>query len=229
MSTAPTLPLAADDTTDRVSFGERVRRLRKERAWTLADLSARCGLALSTISKVERGQMSLTYDRIVRLASGLEVDFGELFTAQPASVAAGAMSVTRQGDAQRHETDTYIYDMLCTDLRNKRMTPILGVIKAHSILEFDELIAHDGEEFLFVLEGVITVHRPEGKPTRLRRGDSIYFDSGLGHAYVSVGRRDAKVLVVCWQPPIAGAHRESVLESIEERAAERGETAGKHL
>jgi transcriptional regulator with XRE-family HTH domain len=65
--------------SDRSSFGERVRRLRKEKGWTLTEVAVSSGLAPSTISKVERGQMSLTYDRLVLLARGLEVHLTELF------------------------------------------------------------------------------------------------------------------------------------------------------
>jgi uncharacterized cupin superfamily protein len=42
------------------------------------------------------------------------------------------------------------------------------------------------EEFTYVIEAAIEVHTVEYAPTRLEVGDSIYFDSGMGHAYIAV-------------------------------------------
>ncbi len=41
--------------SQRVAFGKRIRKLRRDRGWTLAQVADRSGLALSTISKAERG------------------------------------------------------------------------------------------------------------------------------------------------------------------------------
>ena len=87
--------------SDRSSFGERVRRLRKEKGWTLTEVAVSSGLAPSTISKVERGQMSLTYDRLVLLARGLEVHLTELFGPTQCDEVRppGKISITRAGHA----------------------------------------------------------------------------------------------------------------------------------
>ncbi|MDO9526993.1 MAG: helix-turn-helix transcriptional regulator, partial [Gemmobacter sp.] len=66
----------------RSEFGRRLLRLRRDRGWTLADLSERSGVAISTISKAERGVMALTYDRMAQLADGLDIDMTELFTTE---------------------------------------------------------------------------------------------------------------------------------------------------
>ena len=184
---------------ERSSFGARLRKLRKDNGWTLAEVAARTGIALSTISKAERGQVSLTYDRLVQLARGLNIDFGAMFSNGNASGADQVIAVTRRGKAKRLETDCYVYGMLCTERRGKRMVPILGRIKARSMEEFETLIRHPGEEFLYVLEGVLSVRIDGCAPMKLHAGDSIYFDSGRAHAYLSTGKRDAVVLVVCWQ------------------------------
>src|SRR3546814_8567545 len=65
--------------------------------------------------------------------------------------------------AARVTTDNYDYHYLCTDLRQKRMIPILTRIRAHSASEFGELVHHQGEEFIYVLEGRIE----DRKSTRL--------------------------------------------------------------
>lgn len=183
-----------------LELGERVRQIRKARNWTLKELANRTGLAISTISKMERGEISLTYDRFMRLAAGLGMDVGELFDADAEGFSRGSLTVTRKGEAPLHRSATYDYDMLAADLAGKHMVPMLGRIKAHSFGEFEDFISHPGEEFIYVLEGEVTVHLNGREPVTLQTGDSIYFDSGLGHAYVSTGESEALVLGVCWKP-----------------------------
>lgn len=183
-----------------LELGERVRQTRLARGWTLKDLASRTGLAISTISKMERGEISLTYDRFMRLAQGLGMDVGELFDADAEGFTRGSVTFTRKGSAPRHQSVTYDYDMLAADLSGKHMVPMLGRIKAHSFGAFEDFISHPGEEFFYVLEGQVSVHIKGREPVLLGAGDSVYFDSGLGHAYVSAGADDAVILAVCWKP-----------------------------
>ena len=77
------------------------------------------------------------------------------------------------------------------------MVPIFVEVKAHSIEDFGELLRHGGEEFIYVLDGAIEVHTEYYNPVILQAGESIYLDSGMGHAYISVGEKNAKILGVC--------------------------------
>lgn len=181
----------------RIAFGRRLRALRQDRGWTLSKLAQRSGLAISTISKAERGRMALTYDRMLQLAAGMDLDMAEFFAEDGTSYAPGSFSVARRGCFRRQETPNYVYEMLFPDMRNKAMTPMTGTLKARDVMAFDEFVRHRGEEFLFVLEGQVTVFPEHRAPVTLEQGDSLYFDSAIGHVYVSCGATDARILVVC--------------------------------
>lgn len=185
----------------RIAFGRRLRALRHDRGWTLSELAQRSGLAISTISKAERGRMALTYDRMLQLAAGMDVDMAEFFAAEGTSFAPGSFAVARRGSFRRQETPNYVYEMLFPDIRNKAMTPMTGTLKARDVMAFDEFVRHPGEEFLMVLEGEVTVFPEHGAPVELKQGDSLYFDSAIGHCYVSSGAQDARILVVCTASP----------------------------
>ncbi len=201
MNNTLTLPsLAPTPTRSADNLGQRVREIRQARGWRLADLAERTGLAVSTISKMERNEISLTYDRLMALAQGLGLDVGELFDADTEDFQRGTLSVTRAGQAPLYETRNYAYEMPGADLAGKHMIPLLGTIKAHARSDFSEFISHPGEEFLMLLEGTLEVHISGRDTIRLAPGDSMYFDSGLGHMYISAGNRDARILVVCWKP-----------------------------
>src|SRR3546814_13881976 len=79
----------------------------------------------------------------------------------------GRRSIAAIDRAARVTTDNYDYHYLCTDLRQKRMIPILTRIRAHSASEFGELVHHQGEEFIYVHEGRIEVHSELYPPVTL--------------------------------------------------------------
>jgi len=179
------------------TLGARLRELRRARGWTLAEVAARSGISQSTLSKVENQQMSLTYDNIIRLADGLDVDPSELFAEAGQSVANSRRSVARHGEGRLQATKNYDYYYLAADLANKRMLPIYTLIKCRDIAEFGPLVQHSGEEFIYVLRGAIEVHTEHYAPVRLDEGDGVYIDSTMAHAYVSVSKEDAFVLGIC--------------------------------
>jgi transcriptional regulator with XRE-family HTH domain len=175
---------------------------------TLAETSARTRLAVSTLSKVENGQLSLTYNKLVQLSEGLEIDISTFFDPVPASgedhgaQPTARRSITRRGDGLLVETPDYDYRYLCTDLSRKGMVPILITIRARATEKLTAFSSHSGEEFIYVLRGTIELHTEFYEPTLLAPGDSIYIDSRMKHASLSTGRTSATVLNICWSPNV---------------------------
>ncbi|SFT94578.1 helix-turn-helix domain-containing protein [Sedimentitalea nanhaiensis] len=195
---------ATNPDSQRLEFGRRIRRLRREKGWTLAELCARSGLAISTISKAERGIIALTYDRLALLAAGLETDMSAFFSDTGEIFEPGSLAVARKGEFERQETSNYVYEMLFPEVWHKSMQPMMGTLKAHELHQFEDFVRHPGQEFLTVLEGAVTVHLEGREPVRLNVGDSIYFDSAVGHLYASDSDSDARILVVCDSIPRPG-------------------------
>lgn len=180
-------------------FGARIKEFRQARGLTMQALAEQSGLAPSTISKVEQGQLSPTYENILRLAGGLQIDVAKLFDAKSSRMTYGRRSVTRAGEGARLNSQQYDYEMLCSDLSNKQFIPLLTTIKARSFSEFPGYIQHAGEEFFFVLSGEVELRTDAYAPMRLREGDSCYFDSTMGHACFSTGDAEATILWICSQ------------------------------
>lgn len=186
------------------TLGGLIRLLRQRHGWTLREMSEKVGIPLSTLAKVESDKLSLTYDKLQQLTSRLGMSMAEfLGQGQPAMreaagpVVTARRSLTTEDGSVRVETASYDYEYLCSNLRQKRMVPILGRIRAHDIAEFGELLRHEGEEFIYVLEGSIEVHLQFYAPVVLRKGQGIYIDSTMGHAYVAKDCDSALVLAVC--------------------------------
>jgi transcriptional regulator with XRE-family HTH domain len=186
---------------DGPTLGSLLRSVRAREGWTLKQMSDRSGIPVSTLSKIEHNRLSLTYDKLLQLAQRLGLRMSELFAenAVPAENPVTARrSIGKTDRAIRVETPNYDYFYLCTELRRKRMIPIVTKIRARTVEEFGELVRHSGEEFIYVLEGSIEVHTEFYDPVTLHVHESIYIDSNMGHAYLATdGCEEATVLGVC--------------------------------
>ena len=179
-----------------LDLGLRVRELRKARNWTLEQAASQAGLARSTLSKIENGQMSPTYDALKKLAVGLQITVPQLFTPPVNNQINGRLSHTKAGEGQSHVTVTYEHELLANNLSKKQMLPYRAVVRARSMDEFDGWVRHDGEEFLYVLTGLVRLFTEFYEPIELRRGDSAYYDASMGHNVVTLSAEDATILWV---------------------------------
>jgi transcriptional regulator with XRE-family HTH domain len=183
----------------RALLGHRVREIRRRLGKTLKEIGEAAGLSKSTLSKIENGSLSVSYDNLLKLARGLSTELPELFAdgASPnATHANGRRSITRRNGAEVYETPQYRYELMCTDLHPRKMFPLVATLRARSTSRSDLLIQHSGEEFVFVLEGTAEVRTAFYSPVLLKPGDGIYFDSTMGHSLLSAGETDAKILWV---------------------------------
>jgi transcriptional regulator with XRE-family HTH domain len=203
--------------------GAVLKSLRKRNGWTLTAVSERTGVPVSTLSKLENGKMALTFDKLLRISQGLDIDFSRLLG--PAAGAAfdraefggrgdssgrdefkGRRSVTRAGEGKVIEGRNGDYLYLASELLNKRMIPMIGEVRVRSLEEFGEFHSHPGEEHVYVLEGELELHTEIYEPLRLKKGDSIYFDSRVGHAYLAVGPDPCRIYSVCATSEVSLIH-----------------------
>jgi transcriptional regulator with XRE-family HTH domain len=183
--------------------GAALRAFRRKQDWTLAEVSQKTGLPISTLSRIETDQISPTYDQLSKVSLGLNVDMAQLLSGDMEDgkpVQTARRSVNRAGDGQILDTPMQSLRYLSVDLMNKQFAPIIGEIKAHSLEEAGEFHRHDGEEFIFVVSGELELHSESYAPLRLHPGESVYFDSGMAHAYVAGGKERCKILSICTAP-----------------------------
>ena len=201
MAHNPQPPTAATAPTphnlDRAVFGKRLRAARKQFGWTLAQVADLSGVSITTISRAERGQLALSYEKVSALGAALRMDMGAMFS--EAGVQATAFDgpvLTRAGEGVVYRGLSFSYEFLGTTAVGKKMSPIRGTVHARRIEGPEDFVRHSGEEFVYVLSGSLEVHFDTGQVQALARGDSLYFDSRIGHAYVSTGKHLARVIGV---------------------------------
>lgn len=186
------------------ALAERLRTLRQQRGWTLGQTSKASGVATSTLSKIENGLMSPTYDILLKLANGLDLDVAELFSPAQAHMGAGRRSIERHGKGDVHDTPMYRHRVLCSQLSHKRMMPFVTQIKKSPALhETEGWSRHEGEEFVYVLKGSIELHTEYYQPAILHEGDCFYIDSRMRHRVINHSDVTAEVLWVSTQPDVS--------------------------
>lgn len=184
------------------TLGTIVKRLRQDRGWTLSDMSEAVGIPLSTLSKIENDKLTLSYDKLLKFSQSLNIPLAALF-AEPFKRDTGAAVTARRSLARLNRavtvsTENYEYNYFCTDLRQRRMIPIHTRVTAKTLEEFGDLVRHSGEEFVYVIEGAAMLHTEFYEPELLKKGEGVYIDSTMGHAYlVPPGYDEAVMLVIC--------------------------------
>lgn len=187
---------SGSDHQDAFHFGDRLRTFRKQRGWSLEHAAEMVGVPASTLSRIENRKMSPTLDLIQKIVRTMGLHPYDVLGRDPHGSSSGAISVARRGKSDYTELPNILYAPLHPDLAQTTIRPILITLFARSVEEYGGTTAHAGEEFLYVLQGSVEIHF-DGRPMeKLDEGDSIFFDSHVPHAYVSVGRTQAKFLIV---------------------------------
>ncbi len=182
-----------------------LKALRKLNGWTLADVAKMTGQAVSTISRIENRRVSLNFDKLLDLSQGLGVDMA--YFLEPARTSgsnatagtpsySGRRSTTFLNEGAVIDTPNYRHVYHAADLLEKCFTPIFVDVLARSREEFGDLIRHSGEEFTFVVSGVIELHTDTYAPLTLKAGESVYFDSTMGHAYIAASEEPCRLLSI---------------------------------
>ena len=179
-------------------LGEKIRKRRQERRLTLQELSEASGLSKPLLSQIENDQVTPPLATLLKIAKGLRVGIHFFFEEEGDRQKfvlirgdEGPMSTRRP---KSDLTQGYLYRPLAPGIRHKEIEPFLVEFQN---AEWDDsyFYRHDGEEFIYLVEGELEFHYGE-ETMLLRPGDSIYYDSSELHGYVSIGEKKARAVAV---------------------------------
>ncbi len=175
------------------SLGTRIGRLRRGKNLSLQDLANETGLTAEFIGNVEAGRVLPPVAVLIRISKALSVDAGSLLSEEEERVAA---EKRRRRFIRR--TQEYAYQVLTPGAETKHLKAFLVTIdpmKEHKMVEY----AHEGEEFIYVLEGRVEVLVGENSNI-LKREQTLHFDSAVVHKLRNLGKVPAKLIVVIYTP-----------------------------
>lgn len=161
--------------------GKAMRELRSQRGQSLREIADATGFSVSFLSLVERGRSSLSLTSLQKVAAALDTTVPKLFPPEFASEHGQPLPHVERADDRATLTilnsDTTIR-LLSGRAPDRVLEPMLGVL--NPLCSTQSPYGHEGEEFLYVLEGEITFV-VDGVEYDLGPGDSIHYPSTLGH------------------------------------------------
>ena len=179
------------------NIGRTLAELRQSLGWTLKTLSEETGVSVPVLSKIENNQTGISFETAMKIMGSLSLTLDELTGAQRApALATGRRAVNAAGTALRIPSINRSYELFATELRRKRMVPMITTVDVRQVEDWGPLSRHEGEEWMYVLEGSVALHTDVYAPLVMKTGDSVYIDSGMGHAMVALDDAQARVLSV---------------------------------
>ena len=182
----------------KLDMGGKLRRLREENGLSLADLGRRAALAEAAVRDFEDGRAVPAVGELLNIANALGVSIGHFFQTRipdkRVEVVRAAERWTVKARSEAGGVLNYRYQSLSHGLTEKLMQPFLVEVppSQDSALNRSQ---HEGEEFLFVLAGVLEVEIA-GERHRLEPGDAIYYDSRQPHTLRALEGATAR-LIAC--------------------------------
>ncbi|HMK35212.1 MAG TPA: XRE family transcriptional regulator [Desulfomonilaceae bacterium] len=175
--------------------GERLRATRESRGFSLDELAARTGIDREALAQLEAGEAFLPLGQLIKLSKALSLKMADVIsTGEEAFTIVRAHqrpSYARFGKAKQ-DSRGYEYQSLAPNKKDRLMEPFIVTLHPAST---DELSSHDGQEFIYVLEGEMEVVVNDTRDV-LKPGDAIYYDSTSMHLVKAHGDKPAKILAV---------------------------------
>jgi len=170
---------------EELDLGGKIRRLRLKKGMTLKDVSEKTGFSTALLSQIENSIVSPPISTLWKISQALDVKLTFFFQESP--VEHQDYFLVRKGKGKsvfRQESRYAInYYSLGYGKEDRKMDPYL--VRFTGEEEPMEALGHDGEEFLYVLQG--RVHLTYGDKTIiLEEGDAIYYDSRVIHKAVGI-------------------------------------------
>ncbi len=181
-----------------LKVGESVKEIREKKGLSLKDISQRTGLQPEFLMDVEKGKISPPLGAIIKLAKALEMKMGYFISGAEnlpyTIVRKNDRKLISRYDSKKSQTYGYEFISMAPHKKDRHMEPFLVTLEPSNI---EERSTHDGQEFIFVLEGTMEVRLGE-ETHLLEPGDAIYYDSTVSHLVKCHGRDKAKILAVLY-------------------------------
>jgi transcriptional regulator with XRE-family HTH domain len=170
--------------------GHAIRSFREAQKLSLRDLSRQCGLSITAISKIERGEASPTVASLHKISTALGVHITDFFTKQPNQT----IVFTPRLNAMRIQGDGLLIEGLGSGIQNQKLEPFRMAIEP-GVRTTSDPASHSGEEFVHCMEGDLEIH-VGNQIFQLKPGDSLLFKASQPHSWQNNGKILAIILLV---------------------------------
>ncbi len=169
----------------------KIKKARIQKNYSLDQVANETGFSIDYLKEIEAGKAIPPVGALLQISRALEIDSGALLRDEESKL-------EKRIKAQTKRTENYAYTTLTPGAENKHLKAFRVVIEAqqdHKGVGYH----HEGEEFVYVLQGKIEVTVGEHNNS-LAAGDCLHFNSGIRHKLKSISDQKAELLVVIYTP-----------------------------
>ncbi len=182
----------------REALGERIRAAREMRGLSLGDISSRTGITILTLKSIEANKILPPLGQLIKLGKALDMKMGYFISPgveKPMTVVrkGRGQAVARYADKKSRQHG-YTYESLAPEKADRMMEPFIVTLMPTDVAEFS---THDGQEFIYVLEGDMEVQVGD-RSELLHPGDAIYYDSNQRHLVKAAAKAKTTILAVLY-------------------------------
>jgi len=180
----------------KLGIGKKIKELRKKRGFTLARLGELSDLSVGFLSQIENDAAVPPLTTLFSISKALDVKLDSFFKDETPLERVSMVKKADQIAVERRRASEvgYLYTALSHRRTEKKMEPFMVEFEPRTKEEI-KFFEHPGEEFIYVIEGVIEF-RSGDLAYVLEAGDSIYFDSDLSHAARGLEPGKSKAIIV---------------------------------
>lgn len=173
-------------------IGKRIKTFRTRKKMTLDQLANETGCSVDYLKQIESGREMPPVGTLLQVSRALHIDSGDLLKEE------ARQARDKRAEAYTKRTQNYAYTALTPGAEHKHLKAFriqIPARQAHMGVGYQ----HEGEEFLYVLKGRIEV-TVGAHVNRLAKGQSLHFNSGIQHHMRNVGKGEAELMVVVYDP-----------------------------
>jgi transcriptional regulator with XRE-family HTH domain len=187
-----------EENENEIAVGEKIKKLREEKGISLQEFATRTGFSSALLSQIENHMVSPPLGTLIAISKALDVEIGCFFV----DVREAPFTLVRHNErknisrvaSKMGKRYGYAYESLAYDMKGRHMEPFLVTLEPATVKD-SHSYAHEGEEFIFVLEGRMQVQLGDHTDV-LEPGDSIYFNSMIPHHVHCMDEDDTMIVAV---------------------------------
>lgn len=185
------------------TIGKKIREYREFRQISREDLVLKANLEKKQLIKIEEDGVMPSLGHLIKISRALGVRIGTFLDDQdqlgPVIVKAGEEKASLSFSTEYESTREHLnFFSLAQDKAGRHMEPFIVEIEPSKESDY-KLSTHEGEEFIYVLEGSVEINYGRDVFV-INKGDTIYLDSVVAHNVHAAGQQPAKILAVVYSP-----------------------------
>ncbi len=173
------------------SVGKKIKKTRTAKGLSFQNIANETGFSIEYLKEVESGKKIPSVGSLLQISRVLGIDSGFLLKEEESNLKTRIRAYTKR-------TDNYAYETLTPGAENKHLKAFrvtIDPMQEHEGVGYH----HEGEEFVYVISGEIELMVGEHK-NKLKKDESLHFNSGIKHQMKNIGKKPANLLVVIYGP-----------------------------